>query len=242
LVSMANEEHRQVRIRHGDTVILSASAIPGNEELVHRTIDNLFRLGADVIYPQRLPVHVSGHASQEEHKMMIAFTKPRYFIPLGGEYRHLVLHAGLARGMGLADENIFVIQNGQVLEIDEQGVHRGERVEAGHVLVDGLGIGDVGDVVLRDRRLLSRDGFVVVVVARDEKTGEIIEGPDIVSRGFVFMRDAEGLIEESKDVVSAAMTSGHRDTASNLVHDRLAELLYQRTRRRPMIFPVVLEV
>jgi len=242
LVRMANEEHRQVMIRQGDTVILSASAIPGNEELVHRTIDNLFRLGADVIYPQRLPVHVSGHASQEEHKMMIGFTKPRYFIPLGGEYRHLVLHAELAKGMGLADENIFVIQNGQVVEIDERGARRGENVEAGHVLVDGLGIGDVGDVVLRDRRLLSRDGFVVVVVARDEATGELIEGPDIISRGFVFMRDAEDLIEESKAVVSSVMASGHRDTASNLIHDRLAELLYQRTRRRPMIFPVVLEV
>jgi ribonuclease J len=242
LVRMANEEHRQVTIRHGDTVILSASAIPGNEELVHRTIDNLFRLGADVIYPQRLPVHVSGHASQEEHKMMIGFTKPRYFIPLGGEYRHLVLHADLAKGMGLAQEDIFVIQNGQVLEIDEHGAHLGEKVEAGHVLVDGLGIGDVGDVVLRDRRLLSRDGFVVVVVARDETTGELIEGPDIISRGFVFMRDAEDLIEESKEVVSAAITAGHRDTVSSLIHDRLAELLYQRTRRRPMIFPVVLEV
>jgi ribonuclease J len=242
LVRMANQEHRQVNIQRGDTVILSATPIPGNEELVHRTLDNLFRLGASVYYHHLLPVHVSGHASQEEQKMMISLTQPRYFIPIGGEYRHLVLHAQLARQLGIPEENIFVVENGQVVEFDGQTARLGERVIGGHVLIDGMGIGDVGDVVLRDRRLLSHDGFVVVVVALDEATGDLIEGPDIVSRGFVYMRDAEDLIEEAKQVVIEVLSNGHRDTASNLIHDTLAEFLYRRTRRRPMIFPVVLEV
>ena len=242
LVRMANQEHRQVSIQYGDTVILSATPIPGNEELVHRTLDNLFRLGANVCYHRLMPVHVSGHASQEEQKMMISLTQPRYFIPAGGEYRHLVLHAQLARELGIPGENIFVVENGQVIEFDYEGARLGERVGGGHVLIDGLGIGDVGEVVLRDRRLLSRDGFVVVVVALDEATGEVIEGPDIVSRGFVYMRDAEDLIEEAKHLVIEALANGHRDTASNVIHDTLAEFVYRRTRRRPMIFPVILEV
>jgi ribonuclease J len=189
-----------------------------------------------------LPVHVSGHASQEEQKMMISLTRPRYFIPVGGEYRHLVLHAQLAQELGISEENIFVVENGQVIEFDDEGARLGERVGGGHVLIDGLGIGDVGEVVLRDRHLLSRDGFVVVVVALDEATGDLIEGPDIVSRGFVYMRDAEDLIEEAKNLVVEVLANGHRDTASTLIHNTLAEFLYRRTRRRPMIFPVVLEV
>ena len=242
LVRMANQEHRQVNIQQGDTVILSATPIPGNEELVHRTLDNLFRLGATVYYHRLLPVHVSGHASQEEQKMMISLTQPRYFIPAGGEYRHLVLHAQLGKELGIPEENIFVVENGQVIEFDDEGARLGERVGGGHVLIDGLGIGDVGEVVLRDRHLLSRDGFVVVVVALDEASKEIIEGPDIISRGFVYMRDAEDLIEEAKSLVIEALANGHRDTASALIRDTLAEFLYRRTRRRPMIFPVVLEV
>lgn len=242
LVRMANQEHRQVRIQYGDTVILSATPIPGNEELVHRTLDNLFRLGAAVYYHRLMPVHVSGHASQEEQKMMISLTQPRYFIPIGGEYRHLVLNGQLATNLGIPEENVFVVENGQVIEFDDEGARLGERVEGGHVLIDGLGIGDVGEVVLRDRHLLSRDGFVVVVVALDEATGDLIEGPDIVSRGFVYMRSAEDLIDEAKSLVIDVLTNGHRDTASNLIRDTLAEFLYQQTRRRPMIFPVVLEV
>jgi ribonuclease J len=242
LVRMANKEHRQVNIQQGDTVILSATPIPGNEELVHRTLDNLFRLGADVYYHRLMPVHVSGHASQEEQKMMISLTQPRYFIPAGGEYRHLVLHAQLANKLGIPEENIFVVENGQVIEFDDKGARLGERVGGGPVLIDGLGIGDVGEVVLRDRHLLSRDGFVVVVVALDEVTGDLIEGPDIISRGFVYMRDAEELIEEAKGLVIEALANGHRDTANSLIRDTLAEFLYRQTRRRPMIFPVVLEV
>jgi ribonuclease J len=242
LVRMANQEHRQVAIQPGDTVILSASAIPGNEELVHRTLDNLFKLGATVYYPRLRPVHVSGHASQEEQKMMLSLTRPRFFVPASGEYRHLVLHGELARDLGMPEENIFIVRNGQVIEFDSQGARLAERVAGGHVLVDGTGVGDVGEVVLRDRRLLSRDGFVVVVVARDQDTGELVDGPELVSRGFVFMRDAEQLMEEARAVVIGALDAGHRDTVTARVHDQLAEFLYERTHRRPMIFPVVLDV
>lgn len=244
LVRMANQEHRQVSLKKGDTVILSATAIPGNEELVHRTLNNLFRLGADVIYQSLMPVHVSGHASQEEQKMMLDLVHPQYFIPIQGEYRMLVLHGRLGEAVGIPPENIFVIENGQVIEFTEEGAYPAERVPSGQVLVDGLGIGDVGSVVLRDRHLLSRDGFVVVVVALDEQTGELVDGPDIISRGFVYVRDSEDLIEEAKDKVIELLESGktHRDTAATAIRDQLGQFLYQRTRRNPMIFPVVLEV
>ncbi|GAB4417709.1 MAG: ribonuclease J [Anaerolineae bacterium] len=244
LVRMANQEHRQVSLKKGDTVILSATAIPGNEELVHRTLNNLFRLGVDVIYQSLMPVHVSGHASQEEQKMMLELVRPTYFIPIQGEYRMLVLHGRLGEAVGIPPENIFVIENGQVIEFEEDIAYLTERVPSGQVLVDGLGVGDVGSVVLRDRHLLSRDGFVVVVMALDEKTGQLIDGPDIISRGFVYVRDSEELIEEAKERVIELLESGkvHRDTAATAIRDSLSEFLYQRTRRAPMIFPMVLEV
>lgn len=244
LVRMANQEHRQVSLKKGDTVILSATAIPGNEELVHRTLNNLFRLGVDVIYQSLMPVHVSGHASQEEQKMMLDLVRPIYFIPIQGEYRMLVLHGRLGETVGIPPENIFVIENGQVVEFEEELAYLTERIPSGQVLVDGLGVGDVGSVVLRDRHLLSRDGFVVVVVAIDEKTGQLVDGPDIVSRGFVYVRDSEDLIEEAKERVIELLESGkvHRDTAATVIRDNLSEFLYQRTRRAPMIFPMVLEV
>lgn len=244
LVRMANQEHRQVSLKKGDTVILSATAIPGNEELVHRTINNLFRLGADVIYQSLTPVHVSGHASQEEQKMMLELVRPRYFIPIQGEYRMLVLHGRLGEAVGIPAENIFVIENGQVIEFEEGEGYPVERIPSGHVMIDGLGIGDVGSVVLRDRHLLSRDGFVVVVVALDEQTNELVDGPEIISRGFVYVRDSEDLIEEAKERVIELLDSGkvHRDTAATVIRDKLSQFLYQRTRRNPMIFPMVLEV
>ena len=244
LVRMANREHRQVSLKSGDTAILSATAIPGNEELVHRTINNLFRQGVNVIYQNLMPVHVSGHASQEEQKMMLELTRPKYFIPIQGEYRMLVLHGRLGRAVGIPAENIFVIENGQAIEFDEAEAYLTERVSSGHVMVDGLGIGDVGSVVLRDRHLLSRDGFVVVVIALDEQTGELVEGPDIISRGFVYIRDSEDLLEEAKERVIELLESGkmHRDTAATVIRDNLTQFLYKRTRRRPMIFPMVLEV
>ncbi|MBE7551484.1 MAG: ribonuclease J [Anaerolineales bacterium] len=244
LVRMANQEHRQVSLKKGDTVILSATAIPGNEELVHRTLNNLFRLGVDVIYQSLMPVHVSGHASQEEQKMMLELIRPTYFVPIQGEYRMLVLHGRLGESAGISPENIFVIENGQVIEFEDDLAYLAERIPSGHVLVDGLGVGDVGSVVLRDRHLLSRDGFVVVVMALDETTGQLVDGPDIISRGFVYVRDSEDLIEEAKERVIELLESGkvHRDTAATAIRDSLSEFLYQRTRRTPMIFPMVLEV
>ena len=244
LVRMANQEHRQVSLKKGDTAILSATAIPGNEELVHRTLNNLFRLGVDVIYQSLMPVHVSGHAAQEEQKQMLEMTRPKYFIPIQGEYRMLVIHGRLGQEVGIPPENIFVIENGQVIEFDDDGAYLAERVSSGQIMVDGLGIGDVGNVVLRDRHLLSRDGFVVVVIALDEQTGELVEGPDIISRGFVYVRNSEDLLEEAKERVIDLLEGGkvHRDTAATVVRDALTQFLYKRTRRRPMIFPMVLEV
>ncbi len=244
LVRMANQEHRQVRLREGDTVILSSTAIPGNEELVHRTINNLFRLGADVIYQDLMAVHVSGHGAQEEQKMMLDLLRPEYFIPTQGEYRMLVLHGRLGEKAGIPPENIFIIENGQAIEFDEDGAFLAEQVSSGQILVDGLGVGDVGNVVLRDRHLLSRDGFVVVVIAIDTKTGELVDGPDIISRGFVYVRDSEDLIEEAKELVIDLLESGkmHRDTAATVMSDKLGQFFYRRTHRNPMIFPMVLEV
>lgn len=244
LVRMANQEHRQVSLHKGDMVILSATAIPGNEELVHRTINNLFRLGVNVIYQNLMPVHVSGHASQDEQLQMLELVRPTHFIPIQGEYRMLVLHGRLAEQAGIPKENIFVVENGQVIEFEPDIAYLAERIPAGQVLVDGLGIGDVGSVVLRDRHLLSRDGFLVVVMAIDEKTGRLVDGPDIISRGFVYVRDSEDLIEEAKDRVIELLDSGqvHRDTVASVIRDNLSQFLYQRTRRNPMIFPMVLEV
>jgi ribonuclease J len=242
LVRMSMDEHR-VSIRPGDCVVISAVPIPGNEELVNRTIDNLFRLGADVHYHELAHVHVSGHGSQEDHKLMINLLKPKYFIPVHGEYRHLVLHGRLAAEMGIPSENIFVIESGQVMEFGPDWARLAERVTEGHVLVDGLGVGDIGQVVLRDRRHLSRDGFLVAIVGVDETTGEVLVEPEILSRGFIYMRDSEYLIDLAKERVRDAL--GHHGPPSaigNKIRDVLGELVYQETGRRPMILPVVLEV
>lgn len=243
LVRMASDEYRSISIRPGDTVIVSATPIPGNEELINHTLNNLFRLGADVYYDELLDVHVSGHASQEEQKLMINLIKPRFFVPIHGEYRHLVLHAQMAQQLGIPEKNIFVIESGQVLEFDGNEGWLGEEVAGGYVFVDGLGVGDVGQVVLRDRQHLSRDGFLIAVVAVDEKTGELLAEPDIISRGFVYMREAEDLIEQAKEQVLIALKkSGSRTVVSAKIKDTLSEFLYEQTRRRPMILPVVIEV
>lgn len=244
LVRMANNNHRQLSIKRGDTVILSATAIPGNEELVHRTIDNLFRLGADVVYQSLMPVHVSGHGGQEEQKQMLELIRPEYFIPIQGEYRMLVLHGRWGEMMDVPKENIFIIENGQGVEFTKEGAFLADPVTAGNVLIDGLGIGDVGNVVLRDRRMLSRDGFVVVVIALDKKSGRIVDGPDIVSRGFVYMREAEALLEDARKRVIKLINRGNvqPDVAAGAIRDSLSQFLYQKTHRNPMIFPMVLEV
>ena len=243
LVRMALGEHRQVNIRPGDTVIVSATPIPGNEELVNRTLNNLFRAGARVHYHERSQVHVSGHGAREEQKLMLNLTRPEFFVPIHGEYRHLVHHANMAVEVGIPPEQAFVVESGQVLEFGPDWGRVNGHVAEGHVLVDGLGVGDVGNIVLRDRHLLSRDGFVVVVVAVDTESGEVIQGPDIITRGFVYIRESGDLIDDAALCVLEALEhGGPRAAASTKIKHSLATFLYEQTKRRPMILPVVMEV
>jgi ribonuclease J len=245
LVRMANHDHRQISLTPGDTVILSAAAIPGNEEMINKTLNNLFRAGAYVYYDQLMDVHVSGHASREEQKLMINLLRPKYFIPIHGEYRHLVLHARLAQALGIPAENVFVIENGAIVEFDALGNGRiaHETAPASDVLVDGLGIGDVGTTVLRERHHLSEDGFLVALVTLDAHTGEIVFGPEIITHGFVYTEAAEDLIAGTKEAIAHTLKKGGRGTAlSAKLKDVLSQYLYQQTRRRPMVIPVVTEV
>lgn len=248
LTRMSRSDHRKVSISKGDTVIISATPIPGNEKMVFRTIDHLFKLGAEVIYDKSEGVHVSGHAGQEELKLMHNLVRPKYFIPLHGEYRHLVSHAKIARQLGMAKENIFIAENGSVVEFTKNGAAITGKVPAGKVLVDGLGVGDVGNIVLRDRKLLSQDGIFIVVVTIDKQNNYIVAGPDIVSRGFVYVREAENLMEEAKERIQIALDKctevGLSDWSliKGAVRDSLNRFLYEKTKRRPMILPIVMEV
>jgi ribonuclease J len=245
LARMANREHRQVTLMPGDTVILSATAIPGNEELVNRILNNLFREGATVYYDSLLNVHVSGHGSREEQKLMLNLVRPKYFIPIHGEYRHLVLHARLAEEIGYRPANIFIIENGTVVEIDETGQAcvLEEKVSAGPILVDGLGVGDIGHVVLRDRHHLSQDGFFIAMIGLDQRTREIVFGPEVETRGFVYGPLAEDIIEGAKSLIRETVTrSAHDIGISQTLKDVLSQYLYQHTRRRPMVIPVVTEM
>ncbi|SDF06077.1 ribonuclease J [Sporolituus thermophilus] len=248
LTRMAMSDHKKVEIMPGDTVIISATPIPGNEKLVARTVDYLFRQGADVVYEATSGIHVSGHASQEELKLMHNLIRPKFFVPVHGEYRHLIKHAKLAQELGIPKENIFVTENGSVLEFTrEKGCIAG-KITAGKVLVDGLGVGDVGNIVLRDRRQLSQDGILVMVVTMDKQRGSILAGPDIVSRGFVYVRESEQLMDEAKEKVRQTLErcelNGVTEWASikSNVRDVLGKFLYERTRRRPMILPIIMEV
>jgi ribonuclease J len=241
LVRMALGEHRQVNIRPGDSVIVSATPIPGNEELVNRTLNSLFQAGATVHSYERSQVHVSGHGSREEHKLMLNLTRPRFFVPIHGEFRHLAHHAMMAREVGIPEDNVFVVESGEVLEFGPDWGRVNNRITEGHVMVDGLGIGDIGNVVLRDRHLLSRDGFVVAVVALDAETGQILSGPEIITRGFVYIREAGGLIEDAAETVRTALAQGRSDARAK-IKNSLAEFLYLQTKRRPMIIPVVMEL
>jgi ribonuclease J len=243
LARMASEEHPQLQVQTGDTVVLSATPIPGNEESVNHIIDDLFRLGADVIYHDLSDVHVSGHGSREDHKLMLSLTRPRFFMPMHGEYRHLVLHARTARSMGVPQENVVIVESGQVVEVRPDSICLGEKLNGGHVLVDGLSVGDVGSAVLRDRRHLSRDGFLVAMVAVSRGTGEIVGDPEILSRGFVYVAEAEDLIEGAKDRIWEALESpGATSGVRNRIKDTLQQYCYARTGRRPLILPLVLEV
>ena len=248
LARMANHDHRFVEIQPGDTVIVSASPIPGNEEYVARTIDHLFKAGANVYYHTVKHAHVSGHASQEELKLMLGLTRPKYFIPIHGEFRMLVQHGRLAVETGVAPENVFIIENGQAIEFFADGsARRASPVTAGYVLVDGLSVGDVGEVVLRDRRALASDGMVIVVVTVDKQTGRVVAKPEIVTRGFVRGNEHDPLMDGAVDRMMAAI-EGQGDRTSEVgllksqIKDEISRYLYEQTRRRPLVFPVVVEV
>jgi ribonuclease J len=248
LARMANRDHRFVEIQPGDTVIVSASPIPGNEEYVSRTIDNLFKAGAEVFYHTIKRAHVSGHASQEELKLMLGLTKPRYFIPIHGEFRMQVQHGRLAVETGVLPENVFIIENGMPIEILADGsARRGQPVPAGYVFVDGLSVGEVGEIVLRDRRALANDGMFMVVVTVDKQTGNVIGRPEIITRGFVPANERDPVIEStSARVVEAIQNPGDHISEIALlksqIKDAVSRHLYEQTKRRPMVFPVVVEV
>ncbi|MEC9489113.1 MAG: ribonuclease J [Halanaerobium sp.] len=248
LTRMARGDHHQIEIRQGDTVVVSASPIPGNEKFIGDTINRLFERGANVIYKSVSGVHASGHASQEELKLMLNLVKPRFFIPVHGEYRHLYHHAELARDIGIPEENIFVTQNGNILQFDDDNGKIVGSVSAGRVLVDGLGVGDVGTIVLRDRRLLSQDGIIIVVLTIEKDTGNIIAGPDIITRGFVYIRESEELIEEATERVEKALKECEENnvtdwgTLKSTTRDALTNFIYQKIKRKPMILPIIMEV
>ena len=249
LSRMALGDHRHVAVKAGDTVVMSATPIPGNEELVTRTVDNLYKLGADVVYEPGLRPHVSGHASQEELKLLLSILRPTHFVPIHGEYRMLVKHARLAVDLGVAPENAFVLTNGDTLELTASGARLGAKVTAGQVYVDGLGVGDVSQAVMRDRWSIGSDGFFMVVLTIEHATGAIVAGPDIVTKGFVPEEDAAGLIEGARarilEGLAQAQTGEHLASASTLkdsIHASLASYLYDRTKRRPMVLPVVMQV
>ncbi|MEY8745062.1 ribonuclease J [Bacillales bacterium AN1005] len=249
LTRMASSTHRKVDILPGDTVIIAATPVPGNEKYVGRTIDELFRLGANVHYSgANSGVHVSGHGSQEELKLMLNLMKPKFFLPIHGEFRMQRRHAVLAESVGIDPDNIFITDIGEVIEIQGGSARRAGKVTAGNVLIDGLGVGDVGNIVLRDRKLLSQDGILVVVVTLSKQDGKIVSGPDIISRGFVYVRESEGLLDEANRIVSSTlqklMSENVNEWASlkTNVKDALGRFLYEQTRRRPMILPIIMEV
>ncbi len=247
LVRIANRDHRQLNIIKGDTVVYSASPIPGNESLINRTVDSLFKQGADVYYGRMAQTHVHGHASQEELKLLLRLVKPKYFVPVHGEYRHLNLHARLAHSVGIPAENTFVLEDGDVFELAPNWGKVTGKVSTGNVYVDGLSVGDVGGIILRNRRMLSRDGIVVVIIAVNKQTGKLVGRPDIVSRGFVDINESKDMLDESRDLVAKLLDHGGKHTAEwgfadSKVRDALNRFYYEHTKRRPMILPVMVKV
>lgn len=248
LTRMAFSDHRKVEVTKDDLIVISASPIPGNEKAVSNVINELFKIGAEVIYKSLMDVHVSGHACQEELKLIMSLVKPKYFIPVHGEHRHLVLHKRLAEEMGIPGQNSFVLSSGSVLELDSEGAKITGNVQAGQVLVDGLGVGDVGNIVLRDRKHLAQDGLIIIVTTIDNEKREIASKPDVISRGFVYVREAEQLIEGIKQVsIEAVETSLSRHNVDwsmmkNNIKSSVAKYIYDRTKRNPMILPIIEEV
>lgn len=248
LTRMAYSEHRKLQIRQSDMVIISATPIPGNEKFISRVINQLYRCGATVVYEAMAEVHTSGHARQEELKLMHALVKPQYFIPVHGEYRMLWQHAELAESMGMSRKNIVIPEMGQVIEMNATSLSLGEQIPTGGVLVDGLGIGDVGNVVLRDRKHLSQDGLIIVVMAIDRDQGVLVSGPDIISRGFIYVRENEDIIESTREVVrSILLSSGKLEgeewpALKNRIKDELHRYIYEKIKRNPMILPIIVEI
>ncbi len=245
LVRMANRNHRFIEIQPDDTVVLSSSPIPGNDLLINHTIDNLFRIGANVLYSRIADVHVRGHAAQEELKLMLSLVGPRYFVPVHGEYRHLVMHSEIARSMGVPEQNVFTLEDGDILEIDKQGAQVVGRASSDYVYVDGLAVG-FDQVILRDRKHLAADGVIVAIVTIDKHTGKPIGHPDVVSRGFVETEMSESLLEGAREVIMEALSGAEhvaeRSDFNARVRDALSRFLYDETRRRPMILPMSVEV
>ena len=248
LTRMAAGEHRKVQITPNDLIIISANPIPGNEKLVSKVIDDLMQIGAEVVYSSLADVHVSGHACQEEQRLMLALVKPKYFLPVHGEYRQLKAHAETAEEMGIDKENIFMLTNGRVLEMNPNEAKFTTSVQSGRILVDGLGVGDVGNIVLRDRQHLSQDGLIIIVMTMDSSTGEIIAGPDVISRGFVYVRESENLMENVKAVIRNEIDKCERNhitdwsTIKSTLRDNLKDYILQKTKRNPMILPIIMEV
>ena len=248
LTRMAFSEHRKLQIKASDKVIISASPIPGNEKFVSRVINQLYRCGADVIYEAMAEVHVSGHACQEELKLLHTLVRPKYFIPVHGEYRHLWQHAELAASLGMPEKNIVLPVMGQVIEMNQNSLDIAGTVPVGEVLVDGLGIGDVGNVVLRDRKHLSQDGLIIVAMAFDRTNGVLVSGPDVISRGFVYVRENEDIIEQTRDVVRHIILSYVKiegsdwPTIKNRIKDELRRFIYEKIKRNPMILPIIVDL
>lgn len=250
LVRMSTGEHKQVRIKAGDTVVISAGAIPGNERTVADTVNNLYRLGADVFYgAEKEKIHSSGHAKREELKLVIATVKPQYFLPIHGEFRHLVLHTRLAQELGIKPENTFSIEDGQVIEI-QNGIAKvsNQKVDSSLVLVDGLGVGDVGNIVLRDRQAMAKEGIFVVILTVDHESGRILTSPDIISRGFIYMREREDLVYKARQEVKKIFARqiekypGGWDIIKKNMRQEIGDFLYTETERRPMVIPVIIEI
>jgi ribonuclease J len=248
LARMSACTHRQIKIRKGDTAVLSSKFIPGNERAIAKIINNLYRKGADVIYEKISDIHVSGHAFREELKLMIKLTQPRYFLPVHGEYRHLVLHSRLAKEVGIAEENILLAENGQVIEFDKNGGRINGRVSTGRVLIDGKGVGDVGRSVLKERRALSEEGLVAVTIAFDEETGVVVYGPEFVSRGFVFQTESGYLLEDAQCVVLEIVEEitpevpNRVDKIRSKIKTALRQYFFFTIGRRPVILPFIMEV
>ena len=248
LTRMASGEHKKVQITPNDLIIISANPIPGNENAVSKVIDDLMKIGAEVVYNALEDIHVSGHACQEEQKLMISLVKPKYFIPVHGEYRQLIAHSETAKKVGVNPENIFIMTNGRILELNEYEAKLTGTVPVGRIMVDGLGVGDVGNIVLRDRQRLSQDGLIIIVLTMDSVTGTVVAGPDVLSRGFVYVRDSENLMEEIKKLLRAKISEFEEKhitdwaTIKSLLREELRDYIYKKTKRDPMILPIIMEV